>query len=216
MLAEAYLSSTLPAVHPEDSPESIVRLMEENQTRHLAVTDNFDNFVGVAVKKENGNGSHSMIIAGSEQFFVTGKQHIFDALQLFYEHSLSIIPVLSENHLYRGSIGLEELARCFAVMTGAQEKGDIIVLEMEKQDYSLTRLASIIESERGKVIGVFIHPVPDSLSIYVTLKITACELPNIVLSLERFGFRVAYTFSEQSYLLNSQERYDSLMRFLAV
>jgi CBS domain-containing protein len=216
MLAEAYLSSTLPTVRPEDSPESVFRLMEENQTQHLAVTDKFDNFLGVAVRKDTGSASNSMIMAGSENFFVTGKQHIFDALQLFHEHSLSIIPVLSENHLYKGSIGLEELARCFAVMVGAEEKGDIIVLEMEKQDYSLTRLASIIESDHGKVIGVFIHPVPDSLSIYVTLKITACDLPSLALSLERFGFKVAYTFSDQSYLLNSQDRYNSLMRFLAI
>ncbi|MCS6904032.1 MAG: CBS domain-containing protein [Bacteroidia bacterium] len=216
MLAEAYLSPTLPAVHPGDSAAQVLRLMEQHQTRHLAVIDEAERFLGITEKKENTDFPILSIIPGSEQLSVTGRQHIFDALQIFYEHGLSIIPVVSENQRYLGTIGLEELAKCFAIMTGAEEKGDIIVLEMQKQDYSLTRLASIVEAEQCKIIGVFIHPVPDSLDIYVTLKITGYQLHSIVLSLERFGFKIAYTFSDQSYLLRSQDRYEILMRFLAI
>jgi CBS domain-containing protein len=141
-------------------------------------------------------------------------QHIFDAVKVMLDSDVSIVPVLDMQRRYMGCITRADLVRVLGEITSSTEPGDMIILEIERHNYSLTQIASIIEQHSAKVINMFLSPVPLSYNIYVNLKITGGDTSAVVLSLERHGYRIAYIFADNDLLRDSKDRFDALMRFI--
>lgn len=215
MLAEAYISHTLPFVRPTDAQEAVLHYMDVHHTRELPVVED-DMLVGITTQEIVFESGHPAVLSDSEHIFIDAQQHVFDAVGVMQEHGVSIVPVVNSKNNYLGCIGREDLMRCFAEVVSVEERGHEVVLCMQRHDYSLVKLTSIIEADRGKVLHVFLRPGPDSYEVYVNLKISAEEITPILLAIERYGYTIAHTFSEQSLSTDSIDRYESLLRFLDV
>lgn len=215
MFAEEYVSPTLPHIAPESDGDFVLSSMREHQTPQLPVVEN-RHLIGITDRAEVLAHDGPEILSDSELMYVLNRQHVFDAVEMMYRYGLAVIPVVDQHHEYTGCITREDLVRCLAEYAGVQDQGNLIVLQMPRHDYTLTQISSIVESNYGKVLGVFVTPVPDSYEIYVTLRITGEQLTPLAMAFERHGYRVAFTFSDADQVRQTQEHYDGLMRFLAV
>ena len=95
-----------------------------------------------------------------------------------------------------------------------QSTGGVIVLEMERQDYSLTEIASIVESNDATILSSYIISKPESSKIEVTLKLNKQEIASIIKHFERHEYIVSASYKEENEDDDFLERYESLMRFL--
>ena len=95
-----------------------------------------------------------------------------------------------------------------------QSAGGVIVLEMNKNDYSLTEIASIVESNNTKILSSYIISKPDSTDIEVTIKLNKQDITTIIKDFERREYHVSASYKEVENDVDFLERYVSLMRFL--
>jgi hypothetical protein len=95
-----------------------------------------------------------------------------------------------------------------------QSPGGVIVLEMNNNDYSLTEIASIIESNNIKILSSYIISKPNSTKIEVTIKLNQQDVTAIIKDFERRNYTVSASYKDQEAEEDFLERYESLMRFL--
>ena len=147
---------------------------------------------------------------------VQGKEHFFEVIGLMYENNLSLIPVIDHNNNYCGTITQEKILFTFAKSLSFAEPGSILVLKVDRKDYSLAEVAQIIESEGGAILMNFINNSVDSKFVFVTVKINKNNVDTIKRSFERHEYEIEATFLEEDYEDVLKERYDELMNYLNV
>jgi acetoin utilization protein AcuB len=124
--------------------------------------------------------------------------------------------VVDEQENYLGVITMEDLIQYFASRFSFAEPGSILILEMLRNDYSLTDIARIAESDDIMILASFVNSIPESNRIYVTLKLNRNDVSSFRASLERFGYEIAGAYATQDYGDNLKERYDALMSYLNI
>ena len=95
-----------------------------------------------------------------------------------------------------------------------QSVGGVIVLEMNNNDYSLTEIASIVESNDAKILSSYIISKPASTNIEVTIKLNKQDITAIIKDFERRDYKVSASYKEEETDGDFLARYESLMRFL--
>ena len=85
---------------------------------------------------------------------------------------------------------------------------------MNENDYSLTEIASIVESNNTKILSTYIISKPKSRDIEVTIKLNKQDMLAIIKDFERRNYIVSASYKEENIDVDFTERYESLMRFL--
>ena len=146
--------------------------------------------------------------------FVRGGQHIYEAMKLFSERGLTVVPVLDEMGRYLGCITEHEALKRLAQVTNIHEPGSIVVLEMNQIDYSLHEIARLVEANDAKVLSVYTQVLPDTSRVEVTLKINREEISDVLRSFERYEYFVKSTYQGSKLHEDLRGRYEELMRFI--
>ena len=192
--------------------------MDELKVDHLAVVRN-SFYLGVLSEKEilSWSKTNEFInehLAELNAPSITGSQHLFDILQAVELNNLSIIPVLDEQKHYLGAITDRKLLYTIAKSTGVQSIGGVIVLKMKENDYSMSEIARIIESNNTKILSSYITSTPDVKIMELTLKLNKVDISDVVKDFERFDYIITASYNQESQENDLIDRYESLIRFL--
>ena len=85
---------------------------------------------------------------------------------------------------------------------------------MNNNDYSLTEIASIIESNDTKILSSYVISKPNSTNIEITIKLNKQDITAIIKDFERHEYKISASYKEEDDDDDFTERYESLMRFL--
>jgi acetoin utilization protein AcuB len=220
MIAEQLIATSIIPLKSSDTGETAVEMMSEFGVRHLPIVDNQE-LIGVlseeaALNLDAAPIGHSHGSTPWPRPHVRWRDHIIEAIHLTSEFELTVLPVLDEEGQYLGCITLEHLFFQFTKTASFTEPGSILVLWVNKSDYSLTEIARIVESEQMTVLSSFVSSVPDSSRIEVTLKLNGHYVQQLVATLERFRYEVKAVYHENELLDDLRERYESLISYLNV
>jgi hypothetical protein len=130
------------------------------------------------------------------------------------EHHVSIMPILDDQEQYIGCTSVYQLLTILAQTGSIRERGGIIVLEINSNDYSMAQIAQIVESNNARILSSYIMSSPDSTKIEVTLKINEMELSRIIRTFERYDYVIKASYQKSDSDDDIQRRYDELMNFL--
>ena len=218
MQAKALISSTIESIHPEEDGNIALQMMEQFRTHHLAVVKN-NYFLAVISDKEiaNWHSTDEFIqehLTNLASPHVKYNQHIFDIIELVEKNNLSVVPVLDKENQYLGVITSRKLMYTIAKSATIQSIGGVIVLKMHSNDYSLTEIASIVESNNVKILSSYIISDPKSTYIEVTLKLNKQNITAIIKDFERRNYIVSASYKEEEVDADFLDRYESLIRFL--
>ncbi len=148
--------------------------------------------------------------------FVNENVHIYDVVKLAAEMKLTLIPVVDKQENYLGVITQESLVSSFAKMSSITENGSLIVLELNKTDYSLASISRIVEENNASVLSAYISTHHNSTKIEVTIKINTFDIKQMVASFERYNYTVVGTYQENEYYEDLKDRFNSLMSYLNI
>ncbi len=148
-----------------------------------------------------------------EPFHVKKKTHFLDILEAFALHGSNIMPVLNEDNTYIGYYELSDIMALFNDTPFLSETGGIIVVEKGIQDYSFSEICQIVETNDGKVLGVFVSKLANDL-IQATIKIGHSGMNSIVQTYRRYGYNVISEHEEDKMLKDLQERSNYLNKYL--
>ena len=218
MQANTLISSSIKSIHPVEDGNKALEMMDQFRIHHLAIVKN-NFYLGVISDKEimSCNSEDDSIeehLTNLAAPYVRHNQHLFDIIEVLEKNNLSIVPVLDEKNHYLGVITSRKLLYSIAKSATIQSPGGVIILEMPDHDYSLTEIASIVESNNTKILSSYIISKPNSTNIEVTIKLNKQEVTAIIKDFERHEYKVSGSYKDEEADGDYLERYESLMRFL--
>ena len=218
MRAKELITEEIPPLMHTDSGEKALRWMDEFKVSHLPVLKN-GNFVGVlseadVLDKMSVDASLDSLFDHLPRPYVHENAHIYEVLAKLSDHRVSVLPILDENEKYIGCTNIYHLLTVIANTGSIKETGGILVLEVNTNDYSLSQIAQIVESNNAKILSSYILSTVDSTKIEVTLKINQLELSPIIRTFERYDYTIKASYQKSQIDDDMQQRYDELMNFL--
>ena len=218
MQANTLISSSIKSIHPVEDGNKALEMMDQFRIHHLAIVKN-NFYLGVISDKEimswdSEDDSIEEHLTNLAAPYVKYNQHLFDIIEVLEKNNLSIVPVLDEKNHYLGVITSRKLLYSIAKSATIQSPGGVIILEMPDHDYSLTEIASIVESNNTKILSSYIISKPNSTNIEVTIKLNKQEVTAIIKDFERHEYKVSASYKDEEADGDYLERYESLMRFL--
>ena len=120
---------------------------------------------------------------------------------------------MDENNGYVGYYEVDDIMTFFHQTTFLKEQGSIIKVKKNTQDYSMGQIAQIVESNNGKLLGLFISE-SDVNTVEVTIKISTGAINEIIQTFRRYNYEITSEHQEDDYIANLKERSDYLDKYL--
>ena len=220
MLAGDLITDEVPPLKITDTVELALDWMEQFKVSHLAVVNNKD-LIGVVSETDLLDYEHP-----EEQINVSKLhlmrpaihhyQHAYDVVRLMTSLNLTLIPVIDEKELYRGCITLKGIVQNLSTMMSVQNPGGVIVLELNQNDYSVTQIGNIIESNDTKILSLHVSSQPDSTKLEVTIKVNREDLSRILQTFNRYNYSIKATFQNGDFNKGMDDRLDEFLHFLNI
>jgi acetoin utilization protein AcuB len=219
MIAKELISEDIIPLRTSNTGDYALAMMSDFHVRHLPIVNNRQ-LLGLISEDEifeydssEPVGSYSLKMSHP---YVYDTDHIYEIMQILNEYRLTLIPVVDKDQNYLGVVSLNDLLKYFAQSASFSEPGSVIVLEVNKQNYSLAQIARIVESENATILNSFITSSPDSTELEITLKINRTDISRIIATFNRFDMTIKASFTESDYVDTLQEHFDSFMSYLNV
>jgi Mg/Co/Ni transporter MgtE len=148
-------------------------------------------------------------------FFTRTDSIWLEVLEVFAKNHTNLIPVLDEKSSYIGYYEIDDIMSFFHQTPFLKEQGRIIKVKKGVLDYSMSQITQIVESNDGKLLGLFISE-SDVDSIEVTMKISLGAINEIIQSFRRYNYEIISEHQEDNYINNLKERSDYLDKYLNI
>jgi Mg/Co/Ni transporter MgtE len=148
-----------------------------------------------------------------EGFFVRIGMIWLDILEVFARNNANVVPILDESNKYVGYYEITDVIKFLNETPFLKETGGIIVVEKPTADYSMSQITQIVESNNGKLLGVFVSEA-NAEKVQVTVKITLGSVNEIIQSFRRYNYEIISEHHEDDYLNTLKERSEYLDKYL--
>jgi Mg/Co/Ni transporter MgtE len=146
-------------------------------------------------------------------FFTRTDSIWLEVLEVFAKNHTNLIPVLDEKNSYIGYYEIDDIMSFFHQTPFLKEQGRILKVKKGVLDYSMSQITQIVESNNGKLLGLFISE-SDVDSIEVTMKISLGAINEIIQSFRRYNYEIISEHQEDNYINSLKERSDYLDKYL--
>ncbi len=211
------LISPVPTLHPEDTGDKALALMEENNFIQLPVVDD-DNYIALISESdlldwETPESPLREAVFLNFKPAISNSAHPFDAMRVAHDMHISVLPVLDHEQKYIGAITRDDLLKYITEKSGIGTPGGIIVLEIAPRNYTLVEIARICENEDVIIMNTMVNP-NDNGMLEVTLKLNRSSLDAVVSSFERHSYHVKGLFGENNADEDVTSKYNLLMNYI--
>tara|TARA_B100001287_G_scaffold76278_1_gene63410 strand:- start:5072 stop:5734 length:663 start_codon:yes stop_codon:yes gene_type:complete len=218
MKAIELVNNDVPPIRTDELVIKAISWMEEFKVNQLPVVKN-GIFQGILSEEMvlDHNDSNSLISEFSfseKQQFVSKNAHLYRVMFMLANHKLSIVPVCDENRKFLGAISAAHLVTVLSRQTGFNQPGAIIVLQMNNSDFQMSQIAQIIESNNGKILGLYTETFEDNNQLMVTLKLNQSKMGPILQTFYRYDYNVHEVYIDDQIENEFQSRYEQLMNYL--
>jgi Mg/Co/Ni transporter MgtE len=150
-----------------------------------------------------------------EGFFARINMNWLDVLEIFAKNDCNMVPVLGEDNSYLGYYELEDVVKFLYETPFLKDQGGIIVVEKNAVDYSIGQITQIVESNNGKLLGLFISDA-SAEKVQVTIKIALGPMNDIIQTFRRYNYEIVSEHHEDNYMNSLKERSEYLDKYLNI
>lgn len=219
MLASQIIYTTYPILRLEDKVTFALQLMDDYDVMHLPVKSE-DRFMGMVSKSDLFDIDEFAAIGELQDFFVNKfvnhSEHLLKVLKTASDNNLSLVPIIDNEFKIIGCISMPEILNAINNYLGNEEPGGIVVVEVERRNFSIGELSRLVETNDAQIIQLNTTIEPKSGLIIVTFKINKIEISDIISTLQRYDYSIRHFFGEEQYNNELRENYDNLLAFLKV
>jgi acetoin utilization protein AcuB len=220
MLAQELINSVLPQLKLSDTVSTALQLMSDFKITHLPVVSG-EKYLGMISEDDLLDEENKKIpIEYFQNDFidasVNSRKHFLNAVNISNHYQTNLIPVVNETNELIGSIGGQDLLAALGNFSGANESGAVIVLEMERNRFSISEISRIVESDGSVILHLNITMKPDSSLLLVTLHLNKKEISTIIAAFERHEYIISYHAGEELFESEIDLNFRNLMNYLDI
>mgnify|MGYP000870964473 FL=1 len=220
MIHPDLIKNDIGPVKSTDSVEFALGLFDENKVYHLPVFENGE-YMGLVSEGDllDAFDHENTVKEGSSKLiriFISEGRHIFDAIKLFSEFKLSILPVLNDKEQYLGYLSPYDIINGMGKMLSIESPGGILILKVNDNDFFLSQIAQIVESDDAKILAFNVTSKPNSTQLELTVKINKTDLSAIIQSFNRYKYEVTAAFHQSNNEVDLQFRYENFIKYLNI
>jgi Mg/Co/Ni transporter MgtE len=217
-LLSDYINNDFKALKTDTSVSEVQHFFEEVSFSHFPVLEN-NIYIGSISRNEadmfDFDKNLSDFKYSFERFFTRENAILLDVLEVFSKNHSNLIPVLNDDNQYLGYYEIEEIIKNFQETPFLAESGSIIVVQKPILDYSMSQIAQIVESNNGKILGMFVSQT-DSTNIQITLKINVGDINDIIQSFRRYNYDLISEHEQDDYIEILKENANYLEKYLSI
>lgn len=219
MQIKNYITNDIKPLQLTDAVKKAKNIFNKLIFTHLPVVKD-NRLLGLVIEEDIQNSQEENKQIASlqylfEYFYAKESDNWFQLFQKFASTEANILPILNENKEYLGYIELQDILHNINNTPFLSEEGTVLIVSIEKEHYSLSRIAQIIESNNATLFGAFISSVKDNIT-EVTLKLSSENLNAIIQTFRRYNYTIESGFHEDMYLKELKERSDYLQKYLDI
>lgn len=213
-----YITNDFKAIDSQDSIAVVQEFFDELTFSHFPVIEE-EVYIGSIASEdiETFDGSKKIFDYkfSLEGFFARNNMVWLEVLEVFAKNNTNLVPVLDDKNKYIGYYEITDIIKFFSKTPFLFESGKIIVIKKRQEDYSLSQITQIIESNNGKTLGLFVSGT-DAENIEVTMKINAGPINEIIQTFRRYDYEIVSDHHEDNYINTLKERSDYLDKYLNI
>ncbi len=220
MLNQEILSISIPPLHPDDTVLLAREAMNDHHVAHLPVILD-DKLLGTIsedslLNADSENMQLNLLQSSFSGAAVQGVNHILETIHVLNEFNLTLIAVINPDSDYLGSITSLELLKNTGKLIGAGEPGAIVVLELDKINFSFAEISKLVETNDAQITQLNTYFDAITSTFYITLRINKLEISDIIATFQRYEYKVKYYFGEENYDNELRSNYNHLMNYLSI
>lgn len=213
------IDNSIPQISLQDTAEKALQLMHEARATHLPVVaeDKYLGLISESVIMQQEDKSQNIGVFENEisRTAVNAAQHFLKAVSISNLYQTNVIPVVSDNYDYLGSIRSNALLTTLGNFCGAEEYGALVVLEMDRTKFSLVEINSIVENDDATILHLNVSPLPPH-QLTVTIQINKKEISTIIATFERYEYSVTYYSGIEIFENELSTNFQNLMHYLEI
>ncbi len=220
MLTIELINNNIPRLQLQDTVSKAVQLMSDFRVSHLPVVVD-EKYLGLISEEDLlDNEMEKMPIELMQDTFLAAavheNEHFLNAVSFSNQFDTTVVPVINEEKELQGVITTNELLKALGNFAGANEIGGIIVLEMERSQFSISEISRIVESNDATILHLNTTVHPDTGMLTVSMHTNKKEISAIVATFERYEFDVIYFFGNENFENEIHSNYRHLMNYLDI
>jgi len=218
MLTSSLINPGIPRLDLSDSVSKSRQLILDYRLTHLPVVSE-GKYMGL-VSDEDLLDSRDLgmpienLIESFIPESVAENIHFLSAVGVFGQYDTNLVPVVNDDNDYLGVITAGTLLKALGNFTGAGEAGGIIVMEMERADFSISEISRIVEENECTILHLNVTPEPESGLLSVTIQLNRDEIGSVISTLERYDYNVVYYLGREHREQEISSNYKHLMNYL--
>ncbi len=148
-------------------------------------------------------------------FYTKENTNLLEIIPCFSSNDANILPVLDAKNKYLGYYDLIDVLHSFNNTPFIKSEGTFLIIEKEERDYSFSEVCQIVETNNGKVMGVFVSET-NATFVKIILKITTQNINEIIQTFRRYKYNVLSKHYEDNYLEDLKNRSNYLQKYLNI
>jgi len=220
MLAAELNNNNVPHLQLQDTVAKALQLAADYKVSHLPVVSD-EKFMGLISEEDlqDVNNKKTFIEFLHKDFIaasVNENDHFLQAVNISNQYQTNVVPVTNFENELIGTISAQTLLMMLGNFSGSQEIGGIIVLEMERNQFTISEISRIAESNEATVLHLNTTVQPETGLLRVTIHINRKELSAVVAAFERYEYNVIHYFGEEKFENEIHSNYLHLMNYLDI
>lgn len=219
MLANLLIKTTYPTINNNDNALLGLQLMEDYDISNLVVLNEND-FIGIVNKDDLLDVDGSIKIVALQENFkntcVQEDEHFSSVVKKAVENNIDIVPIINIQKEYLGCVHIKDVLTFLNHFIGNDEPGGIIVMEMDKRNFSFGEISRLVETNDAYLTQLNTNVDVETGLLLATIKINKKEISDIVATFQRYDYNVVYYFGDEQYANELKDNYNHLMAYLNI
>lgn len=220
MLTAELINNNIPRLQLQDTITKALQLINDYRVTHLPVVSE-DKYLGMISEDdlldvEEQKGTIEFLQENFITAFVKENEHFLNAVKCSNQYETTIVPVTNEEKELVGVITATDLLKALGDFSGANEIGGIIIIEMERPQFSISEISRIVESNDATILHLNTTIQPDTGMLTVSLHLNKKEIAAIVSAFERYEYDIIYYFGDEKFENEIHSNYRHLMSYLDI
>ncbi len=219
MTTSQIIQTTYPALRLLDKASFALQLMEDYDVLHLPVKSD-DKYVGLVSKHDLLDVEETDSLASLQELLImqyaATDEHILNIIKTISTNQLTLLPIIDAEFNIINCLSVSDVLEAANKFLGNEETGGIIVLEVERRNYSFGEINRLVETNDAYITQLNTFVETHTGLVLVTIKINKKEISDIVATFQRFEYGIRYFSGEEHYNNELKDNYENLLAFLKV